>query len=51
MKKWEDVIKPMHNKFIQPTKDHADIVVRNNKELDSEQKSSLIDLLQTLVVK
>ncbi len=51
MIKWEGVIKPMHNKFIHPTKEYADIIVKNNKELNNEQKSSLIDLLQTLVVK
>lgn len=51
IKKWESVIKPMHNRFINPTKDYADIIVRNNKQLDVKEKSSLIDLLQTLVVK
>lgn len=51
MVKWEEVIKLMHNKYIQPTKEYADIIVKNNKELNNKQKSSLIELLQTLVVK
>lgn len=49
--KWEESIKPMHNKYIQPTIEYADIIVKNNKELNKKEKSSLIDLLQTLVVK
>ncbi len=50
-KKWEENIKPMHDEFIQPTMKHADIILRNNKELTNEEKTSLITLLQSIVVK
>lgn len=51
VEKWETLIKPMHNKFIQPTLEYADLIIKNNKELDNKEKSSLIELFRTLVVK
>ena len=48
---WEEVTKPMHKLYIQPTMQFADIILRNNKRLNPKEKSSLITLLQTIVVK
>ncbi len=49
--KWENIIKVMHDQFIQPTSVHADIILRNNKELSEKEKTSLVTLLQSIVVK
>lgn len=51
MKKWKDVIKPMHKKFIQPTSEYADFIIRNNKEFIEEEKERMIQLLHSIVVK
>lgn len=51
MNQWLKVIKPMHNKYIQPTKEHADLIINNNKEKLGEEKTSLSVLLHAIMVK
>ncbi len=51
MKKWIDEIKPMHKKFVKPTNEYADIIIKNNKEFEGAEKDRMMRILDSLMVK
>ena len=50
-KKWKEVITPMHNKFIEPSKKYADIVIKNNSNKNIKEKTKAIAVINALMVK
>lgn len=53
IKKWVEQIKPMHNKFIEPTMEHSDIIFKNNidtKDLENKNKI-LVSILNSFLSK
>lgn len=50
-KKWELVIKPMHKKYIAPTEEYADVIIKNNNDVNPSEKTQAITLIQSLMVK
>ncbi|WP_291869930.1 uridine kinase [Maribacter sp.] len=41
---YQDTLKPMHNQFIEPTKEYADIIIPNNK-----YNTVAIDIVRTII--
>ena len=52
IKKWKEVIKPMHNKYVQPTSKLADLIVKNSENLEESNSfkentiSSIVNLIK-----
>lgn len=44
LEKYQSTIKPMHIEFIEPTKEHADIIIPNNKH-----NTVAIDIVRTII--
>ncbi len=51
MNKWIKEIKPMHKKYIKPTNEHADFIIKNNEEFVGEEKERMINLLHSIMIK
>lgn len=51
MKKWIKEIKPMHKKYVKPTSEYADFIIKNNEEFVGEEKERMLNLLQSIMVK
>ncbi len=51
MNKWIKEIKPMHKKYVKPTNDYADFIIKNNEEFIGEEKERMLNLLQSIMVK
>lgn len=51
MNKWIREIKPMHKKYVKPTNEHADFIIKNNDEFIGQEKERMLNLLQTIMVK
>lgn len=51
MKKWKEEIKPMHKKYVQPTLEYSDFVIKNNNDFIGEEKNKMINLLHSIVLK
>ncbi len=49
--KWKDEIKPMHKKYVQPTNEYADFIIKNNNEFIGDEKERMINILQSIMVK
>lgn len=44
LKRYQDTLKPMHQQFIEPTKEFADIIIPNNK-----YNTVAVDIVQTII--
>lgn len=42
--KYQTILKPMHDQFIEPTKEHADIIIPNNK-----YNTVAVDIVRTII--
>ncbi len=51
MNKWIKEIKPMHKKYVKPTNEHADFIIKNNSEFVGEEKERMLNLLHSIMVK
>lgn len=51
MTKWIKEIKPMHKKYVKPTNEYADFIIKNNEEFVGEEKETMINLLHSIMVK
>lgn len=50
IQRWEKEIKPMHKKYINPTKEFADLTVKNNYDLFSEKNDEMMNNLIGIMV-
>ena len=44
LKKYQTILKPMHDQFIEPTKEYADIIIPNNK-----YNTVAVDIVRTII--
>ena len=44
LNRYQDTLKPMHNQFIEPTKEYADIIIPNNK-----YNTVAVDIVRTII--
>jgi uridine kinase len=44
LNRYQNTLKPMHNQFIEPTKEYADIIIPNNK-----YNTVAIDIVRTII--
>ncbi len=44
LKKYQETLKPMHDQFIEPTKEYADIIIPNNK-----YNTVAVDIVRTII--
>ena len=42
--RYQNTLKPMHNQFIEPTKEYADIIIPNNK-----YNTVAVDIVRTII--